>query len=168
MDRLPRIPEGYKYDVSFWAVETDEIRIRALDLLEDRYDCRQNGTVRKQKFSKYKRKGAFYLQELSQCRIVLNFRGGGWDTMRYWEVPAVGAFMMTQKPGILIPDDFVEDRDVVYCSNDLSDLIDKCDYYLQHESEREAITRSGRQHLLKYHTDVARAEYLLDKLSALR
>lgn len=167
MDRLPQISAGYKYDVSFWAVETDDIRTRALALLEDRYDCRQNGTVRNQKFSKYKRKGEFYLQELSQCRIVLNFRGGGWDTMRYWEVPAVGAFMMTQKPGIKIPDDFVDGRDLVYCSDDLSDLTDLCDYYLKNESKREAIALSGKQHLLQYHTDLARARFLLEKISGL-
>jgi len=166
MDRLPGIPAGYRYDVSFWAVETDPIRTHALELLEDKYDCEQNGTVRNQKFSKYKRKGQFYLQELAQCRIVLNFRGGGWDTMRYWEVPAVGTFMMTQKPGILIPDDFVAGRDVVHVDNDLEQLIDLCDYYLKHEAEREKIAASGRDHLLRYHTDVARAEFLLSKLPA--
>ena len=166
-DRLPSIPAGYKYDVSFWAVETHDIRTRALTLLEDRYDCRSNGTVRDQKFSQYKRKGEFYLQELAQCRIVLNFRGGGWDTMRYWEVPAVGAFMMTQKPGIKIPDDFVDGRDVVYCSDDLSDLTELCDYYLKNESKRESIALSGKQHLLKYHTDEARAKFLLEKISGL-
>ncbi len=167
MDRVPVLPAGYKYQVSFWAVETDRIRTRALELLEDRFDCRENGTVRNQKFSKYKRKGQYYLQELSQCRIVLNFRGGGWDTMRYWEVPAVGAFMITQKPGILIPNDFVNGKDVVHCSDDLSDLIDLCDYYLEHDGEREAIAKSGHERLLAYHTDEARARYLLEEVSSL-
>jgi hypothetical protein len=166
-DRLSALPKGYKYDVSFWAVESWEIRTRALQLLEDRYDCRMNGTVRNQVFSKYKRKGVFYLQELSQCRIVLNFRGGGWDTMRYWEAPAVGAFMITQKPRIRIPNNFVDRRDVIYCRDDLSDLIELCDYYLKNEVERESIAEKGRQQIITHHTDEARAGFLLGKVTKL-
>ena len=165
LDRVPTIPAGYKYDVSFWAVETHEIRTRALKLLENMYDCKENGTECNQKFSKYKRKGSFYLQELAQCKVVLNFRGGGWDTMRYWEVPAVGSFMITEKPGILIPDDFVNGRDVVYCDETLDDLTDLCDYYLKHDDERERIAASGKNHLMEFHTDVARARFLLSKLN---
>src|SRR3990170_4313286 len=57
-DHLPALPDIFKYDVSFWAVESYPIRIEALTLLEDKFDCKENGTVRNQKFSKYKRKGA--------------------------------------------------------------------------------------------------------------
>lgn len=165
MDRVPVLPDDYRYKVSFWAVETAEIRSQALALLEDKYDCRENGTVRNQKFSRYKRKGKFYLQELSRCKIVLNFRGGGWDTMRYWEVPAVGSFMVTQKPGILIPDDFQDGKEVIHCSDDLSDLIDLCDYYLDNENKRESIARAGKEKLMKYHTDIARAEFMLSEIT---
>ena len=166
-DRLPILPGGYKYDVSFWAVESWDIRTRALQLLEDRYDCRRNGTVRNQVFSKYKRKGVFYLQELSQCRIVLNFRGGGWDTMRYWEAPAVGAFMITQKPRIRIPHNLVDRREVIFCKDDLSDLIELCDYYLKNEAERESIAEKGKQQIISNHTDEARAKILLEKITEL-
>lgn len=164
MDRLPQISQGYKYDVSFWAVESDPIRVAALNLLQDKFDCEQNGTVRNQKFSRYKRKGNFYLQELAACKIVLNFRGGGWDTMRYWEVPAVGAFMMSQKPGIVIPNDFEHGKEVVFVNNDLSDLIDLAKYYLNHEQEREEIAKNGHQKLLAFHTDVKRIDYMFNIL----
>ena len=166
MDRLPHLPSESRYDVSFWAVETDEIRTRALNLLEKEFDCFANGTVRNQKFSKYKRKGAFYLQELSACKITLNFRGGGWDTMRYWEVPAVGGFMISQKPGIKIPNDFINGEQVIHCSDDLSDLIGLCDYYLNHEDKRRSIAAAGYLHLLHYHTDECRAKYMLSQLAS--
>ena len=61
-DRLPELPTDKKYDVSFWAVETDPVRTQALEMLENKFDCQSNGTVRNQVFSKYKRKGDFYLQ----------------------------------------------------------------------------------------------------------
>lgn len=167
LNRLPNLPKRKKYDVSFWAVESHLIRTQALDLLQDKFDCRKNGTERHQKFSRYKRKGSFYLQELAACKIVLNFRGGGWDTMRYWEVPAVGSFMISQRPRIRIPENFEEGKQVVYCQDDLSDLVPLCNYYLKHDAKREAIARAGMSNLMAHHTDTARAKYLLKHLQPL-
>jgi hypothetical protein len=166
-DRLPELPTEHRYQVSFWAVETDPIRTKALQLLQDHFDCRSNGTVRNQTFKNYPRKGSFYLQELAACKIILNFRGGGWDTLRYWEVPAVGSLLISQKPGIRIPHDFVPNVSAVYVEDDLSDLIDRCNYYLKHENLRKKIATAGRQHLMQYHTDIARADNLLHHLRRL-
>lgn len=153
---------GKKYDVTFWGVESHEIRTQALGMLEDRYDCRRNGTTRGQVFRKYKRKGLFYLEELSGSRIVCNFRGVGWDTMRYWEAPGVGAFMLSGFPQIVIPDNFRACEHVIYCRDDLSDLLPLVDYYLQNPEEREAIAEAGHRHLMKHHTHLQRAHYFLD------
>lgn len=83
---MPKLDKQYKYDVSFWAVESAKIRTDALTLLEDKFDCTSNGTVRNQVMKKYKRKGSSYLQEISSSKIGLNFRGAGWDTLRFWEL----------------------------------------------------------------------------------
>ncbi|WP_455223494.1 glycosyltransferase family protein [Kaarinaea lacus] len=162
--RAKNIPKEKKYQVSFWAVESHPTRVHALDLLTDKFDCKVNGTERNQKFSKYKRKGEFYLQELARCKIVLNFRGGGWDTMRYWEVPAVGSFMISQRPQFVIPHNFEHEKHVVFCQDDLSDLIDLCEYYLKNDTAREQIASNGKNHLLQYHTDVKRAEYVIQTI----
>lgn len=163
-DHLPALPDVFKYDVSFWAVESYPIRTEALALLENKFDCKANGTERNQKFSRYKRKGAFYLQELAACKIILNFRGGGWDTLRYWEVPAVKRLMITQQPGILIPNDFIDGKHVIHCKDSLSDLEDLCKYYLKNDAKREEIAQNGSLHLKKYHTDVVRASYILEHI----
>ncbi|HEY5602610.1 MAG TPA: glycosyltransferase [Gammaproteobacteria bacterium] len=164
MDRVGKLPTEKKYAVSFWAVESHPIRVQALDLLSPQFDCKANGTERNQKFSKYKRKGEFYLQELARCKIVLNFRGGGWDTMRYWEVPAVGSFMISQQPQFNIPNNFVNEQHVVFCRDDLSDLLELCGYYLKNNEARERIAANGKNHLLQYHTDVKRAEYIMQTI----
>jgi len=164
-DRKPILPENYKYDVSFWAVESYPLRTDALKLLENKFDCSDNGTCRNQKFSKYKRKGDFYLQELSACKIVLNLRGGGWDTLRYWEVPAIGGFMITQKPGIVIPNNYEDKKHVIYCNDNLGDLIDLCEYYLANDRKREDIATCALMHTKKYHTDCKRVEYIMKKIS---
>lgn len=156
-----------KYDISFWAVESDPIRTTALTLLEDKFDCRKNGTVRNQIFKKYKRKGLRYLEELKSCKIVLNFRGVGWDTLRYWETPAIGRFMISQRPRIVIPDNFRDGKEIVFCKEDLSDMIDLCDHYLNNEEERETIAGNALELAKTSHSDVARAMYLLTKIKSI-
>lgn len=160
-DKLPSsLPTKKKYDVSFWAVESDPIRTQALEVLQDRFDCKENGTVLKQVFKKYKRKGEFYLQELAACRIVLNFRGVGWDTLRYWEVPSLSTFLISQRPGIVIPNNFEHEKSIVFCEG-IGDLIEKCEYYLRNETRREAIAAQSYLHIQEFHTDVHRAKQLL-------
>ena len=161
-DRMPDMDYNIKYDVTFWAVESHKIRVDALDLLQNKFDCRDNGTERNQKFSKYKRKGEEYLRELGRCKIVLNFRGGGWDTMRYWETPAIGRFMISQKPGIVIPNNYRDEKEVVFCKDDLSDLEDLCNYYLKNDSKREEIAKNAMKYTKEYHTDEKRIDYIFE------
>lgn len=167
-DRLPgKAPASLKYQVSFWAVESNPIRTKVLQLLEDEFDCRANGTVRDQVFSKYKRKGKRYLEELASCAVVLNLPGAGWDTLRYWEAPALGRLMISMRPRIAIPDDFVDGKEIVFCRDDLSDLVELCQYYLDHPEEREAIARAGAVKAREKHSDEARARYMLEIVSKL-
>ena len=151
-----------KYDVVFWAVDNIPVRARVLDFCADKWDCAENGSFRGQTFKQHRRKGIKYLEELAVSKICYNFRGGGWDTLRYWEIPAVGSFMISGKPGIVIPDDFENGKHALFCTDDLSDLEDMTNYYLRHEKEREAIAAEGKKHLLKYHLPEHRAEYMLD------
>jgi hypothetical protein len=149
-------------DVTFWAVESDPIRTQALTLIQDRFDCRKNDSVRNQTFRKYKRKGLAYLQELKQSKITLNFRGVGWDTLRYWEVTALGRFLVSQKPQIVIPNNFRHGKEIVFCQDSLSDLVELCEYYLKNETEREQIAKAAYEHFIKFHTHVARAKTVID------
>lgn len=160
-DRLPKISGEKKYDVAFWAVESDPIRSSVLDMIQDKFDCKNNGSVKNQVMKKYKRKGSFYLQELARCKISLNFRGAGWDTLRYWEVPALAGFMISQRPGIKINNNFIDGKEIVFCNDDLSDLLDLCHYYLKNEDEREKIARRALAKMKDYHTDIHRAKEII-------
>jgi hypothetical protein len=161
---VPTTPK--RYDVTCWCVESHEMRTRALSLLEDRYDCRDNGTVRGQKFKTYKRQGVAYLADLGASRIACNFRGVGWDTLRYWEIPGVRAFMISSRPQIVIPDDFRHGEHVAFCRDDLGDLTSIIDYYLRNEAEREQMAAAARDHLLARHTHLHRAERFLEAVQA--
>jgi len=160
-DRLPAVNGEKKYDVAFWAVESHPIRTSVLSLIQEQFDCKENGSIKDQVMKKYKRKGDFYLQELARCKISLNFRGAGWDTLRYWEVPALGGFMISQKPGIVINNNFIDGEEIVYCKDDLSDLVDLCRYYLKNENERDRISKKAFDKMKNYHTDIHRAREIL-------
>jgi len=159
-----KVEEKKLYDVTCWCVESDPIRTKALSILENLYDCRSNGTTLGQTFKNYKRKGLGYLKELGGSRISCNFRGVGWDTLRYWEIPAVQSLMISQKPQIVIPDNFVNGEHVIFCKDDLSDMTSLIDYYLSHEDEREEMSAAARDYAMKIHTHIQRAEYFLDKI----
>lgn len=156
-------PSGvFDKDVSFWAMESHPIRSRALELLKGKFDCDENGTAKNQTLKGYKFKGRRYHEELAKCRIVLSLRGGGWDTLRYWEIPALGPLMITQRLGIVIPNDFESGKHIIHCQDDLSDLIDLCEHFLRHEDERVRMASAAYEHLCRYHTHVARARYMIE------
>ncbi len=154
----------YRYDVAFWAVESHPIRKQVFDFIEPLYDCALNGSVPNQVARQYKRKGVFYFEELKRTRISLNFRGTGWDTLRFWEIMGLGAFMISQRPEIVIPYEFEEGKEIVYCQDDLSDLKSLCDFYLKNEKARNTIARNAFEKAMRFHTDEARAKYIVDTL----
>ncbi|MFT6335392.1 MAG: hypothetical protein ACJATI_002147 [Halioglobus sp.] len=166
--RLPKKKSSSsKYDVAFWAGESHPIRSKALSLLENEFDCNSNGTTKGLSFNDFNRKGAFYLEELSSCKINISLRGGGFDTLRYWEIPAVGSLLLSEPADIHIENDFVHDKSAVFCDPSVDDIIDLCKYYLKETDKRERIVRNGKEHLIKYHTDIVRAQFILDKAKRL-
>ncbi len=107
-----------------------------------------------------------YRFELSRSRIGLNLFGYGFDTVRYWEVPAHGAMLLSERPPIRIPHDFVDGVHAVFF-DDLPDLESKLEYYLRHRDEAEVIAAAGQRHFLRYHTAAARARQFLGRVVGL-
>lgn len=167
-DLMPKLSKNKKYDVAFWAVESDSIRTKALEILENKYDCKENGTTKNQIMKKYKRKGTFYLQEINSAKIGLNLRGAGWDTLRFWELTGMGCFVISQKLNIKIEHPFIDGEDVIYCKDDLSDLLELCDYYLENPVEREKIAANARKKVEQFHTDEYRASYVIKLIRSLK
>ncbi len=103
-----------------------------------------------------------YAQALRTSRIGLNLFGFGFDTVRYWELPAHGCLLLSERPPIRIPDDFEDGREAVFF-DDLPDLLEKLVYYWRHPQETEAIARAGHARYWQCHTNSARARQLLHR-----
>ena len=65
------------------------------------------------------------------------------------EIPACGGFMLAERT----PDHqelFEEDKEAVFFDiNNPNELLEKALYYLEHEKERKAIAKAGRERCLK-------------------
>jgi spore maturation protein CgeB len=94
--------------------------------------------------------------------MALSIRGGGFDTLRYWEIPTSKAVLVSEQPDICIPNNFEHGKHALFCRPDLSDLIDLVRTYLRDDAAREALALEGHRHLLRFHTCERRAEYFLD------
>ena len=73
---------------------------------------------------------------------------------RNFEIPGCGGFLLTSWADNL-EDYYIPGQEVVRF-NDTSDMIDKIQYYLEHEDKRSAIAQAGYEHTLREHTYVQR------------
>jgi hypothetical protein len=101
-----------------------------------------------------------YAGALQRSRIGLNLFGFGFDTVRYWELPAHGCMLLSERLPIRIPHNFVDGESAVFF-DDLPGMEEKLDYYLNHPAEAEAIARRGHEVFTKHHTASARARQML-------
>jgi len=104
-----------------------------------------------------------YYRHLQQCRIVLNLKGAGCDTFRFWENAACKAVHISQRMALLIPDDFKEGSHLFRFS-DTDELFRTIDRILDGRVDAEQMIAKAREHLRLYHTTDKRAVYLLDHL----
>lgn len=128
-----------------------------LEALEARY-----GWALDQKFSP-----DVYIQRIRSAAMGLNCFGMGFDTVRYWELPAHGCMLLSDRLPIEIPFNFRDGDQAVYF-DDLPDLFDKVDFYRAHPDEVSAIAAAGHAHFKAYHTNEARARQLLGWVTSLR
>jgi len=120
--------------------------------------------------------GVSYSQEeysamLGRQLIGLCMFGNGFDTVRYWELPAHGVLLAAERSPLVIPYDYVDGKHAVLYEH-VGELREKLEYYLAHHDEAIAIAQAGHQHFLGYHTSTARARQFLgalrERLRALR
>jgi hypothetical protein len=104
-----------------------------------------------------------YRNALRNSLIGLNLAGKGFDTVRYYEIPANGVMLFSQRPAIEIPMAFEHEKSCVYF-DDIDDMSDKLEFYLKNEDLCIQIAKSGYEHYKKYHTTKIRAGQMIEPL----
>lgn len=96
----------------------------------------------------------------SQSKIVFNNAIKNDLNMRVFEAMATGSLLLTDKTNGNGQEMFFDGVDYVLYDDD--NILEKIEYYLRHDDEREKIASKGRETILNAHTYLHRVEELLD------
>ncbi|HIJ59295.1 MAG TPA: glycosyltransferase family 1 protein [Nitrospirae bacterium] len=104
-----------------------------------------------------------YYKALQQCKVVLNIKGAGFDTFRFWENFCCNAVHLSQRMPLFIPHDFQENKDFLSFST-ATEMITNVRKVLDGLINDREMILSSRERMIKYHLTTHRATYLLNKL----
>lgn len=104
-----------------------------------------------------------YADALTRAVAGICIFGGGYDTVRYWELPAHGALLIGERLPIHVPHDFTDGENALLFG-DLPELEERTAFALAHPGEAARIAAAGRAHFLRHHAAEARAGDLLARI----
>jgi hypothetical protein len=145
-----------EYDIGFVGQVNNSYpeRVQLLEALEQRY-----------RINDYRRH--YYRQEMariySQSKIVVNISHSDQIIpMRFFEAPAAGAMLLTQQSHVNGQSELLREGEEYVSFTNVDDALNKVDYYLAHEPERQRIAHSGQTAVLARHTYGQRTAELLN------
>ena len=160
-----------EWDVCFFGYNSHPDRARFIDHILTRWpDLRCNFVFeRRPDTTEVFLRKRDYFSMIDRSRVCLNLRGAaeGGKTMRFYEIPYVGSYMLSQvMPDPRLQDEFLHNRHCDYFSDEAS-----LDHYLSLALDdivrRELIATQGRIHARDHHTVQARWRGILEWLGEL-
>lgn len=110
-----------------------------------------------------------YATKINECKAWLATTGPTNDVSpRYFEVMLSKTLLLCNSMPYEYENVFVDGVNCVMFENDLSDFREKVDYYMNHDSEREAILKNAYEMAIKEYTWEHTADKLLNKIQELR
>ena len=105
-----------------------------------------------------------YYHQINNSRACISIPGGGFDTLRFWEILAQGSLLISKRISIVIPNAPIEG--LHYLAFDtLEELRSIITFVINHPTEVDKIRFAGHNHALKFHTSEARKNLFLQSLS---
>ncbi len=101
-----------------------------------------------------------YILKLAMSKAGLSAKGVGYDTVRYWELPAYGSTLISERLPLVIPHDFIDAESALFFGNN-EELKQKIKKYVVDSDEWKEIARNGQRQFFRYHTPKKRAEQVL-------
>lgn len=106
-----------------------------------------------------------YIQKMLSSKIGLSLKGYGNDTVRYYEIPAHGTMLFSEKLDIMIENDFVDGKTAVFFDSP-EEMKEKLEYFINNPSKIERIRIAGHKWFTKFHASRSRAEQLIAKIKS--
>lgn len=141
------------YDISFMGYNSHCDRQYYINHILSRWGHLNNHIVletRSNTFDSFVNKSE-YFKTIAQSKICLNLRGAAENgkTMRFWEIPYVGSFMLSQPLEHQI-DPFIHGQHCLYFSS-IEELDRNISWMLRENKIREEIALNGKNHALQNH-----------------
>jgi hypothetical protein len=138
-----------------------ELRGKAVEMLSRASDIHFVGAGTRVRYSRF-------LREVASARLSLDLPGNGPFTFRVPEFLGLGTCLISPRYVTALHEPLVPGVHYVAIADDLSDLLEKCRYYLAHEEERARIAKAGQEFFDRYlHCDHLASYFLrimLDRL----
>jgi hypothetical protein len=147
---------GYTMDVfgRFGLTFAREIRENAHRLLSEQKHFRYCGGLVKRRYIQF-------LRECAEARICIDLPSNSDFCFRLTDYLAIGCCVIAPEHRTTLHVDLEHRKNIVHVARDLSDLVDTCRYYLEHDEEREAIRSASHRFFDEYlHRDQLAAYYL--------
>jgi len=150
-----------KPNFMFWAGRGYSKRYRYLDVVEEMVDLPSIIYRTKKRKIIYNQKE--YSQKLLSSKVALNFKGYGWDNLRYYEIPAHGTLLFSRVLPLKVENAFTDGYNAVFFHN-IEEMKEKLAFLIDNPDYVDKLRIRGYEHFIKYHTTAKRAEQMLDKI----
>lgn len=107
-----------------------------------------------------------YFNQINDSRASISIPGGGFDTLRFWEILAQGSLLISKRIPLQMKNPLIEGKH--YLAFDAFDELKKIIEWVYINPDKvDVIRKSGQKYALKHHTSKARAQYFLNEIKAL-
>jgi len=131
-----------------------DIRQKALHILNQQRLFHFEGSHKIVRYSRF-------LKEVARSRICIDLPGNGDLCLRLVDYLAVGTCIIGPRHRNILHVPLENGKHIVYAKDDLSDLLDLCRYYLDHEEERMDLCSNSMEFFDRYlHREQLAAYYL--------
>jgi hypothetical protein len=147
-------PRRYQVSGRFGGAFARDIRTKALDALSATDEFAFQGALGRVRYSKY-------LREIATSQVSVDLPGNGPLCFRLVEYLAVGACVVAYPHGCRLPVPLVDGEHLIYVRPDLSDLVERCKWCLDHPREARQMSTAASDYFDRYlHRDQLTAYYL--------
>lgn len=149
---------NFRYDISgrFGLQFAESVRKKAINILLSQNKITYAGGE--------KVRYSHSLLEVAQSRICLDLPGNGPLCFRLVDYMAVGACIIAYPHGAELQKRLIDGVHVVYMKEDMSDLLELCEYYVNNSSERERLCQASRLYFEAHLHNKQLANYYLSTL----
>jgi Glycosyl transferases group 1 len=147
LPRLRRLRDRrrFRHEVygRFGSGQAADLRARAVHILEEQTRVGYEGGFKPVGYGEY-------LREVARSKVCIDLPGNGDFCFRLVEYLAVGACVIAPRPRNQLHVPLVSGEHVVHAREDLTDLVELCERYVEDEQARERVATNARAYFDRY------------------